>query len=132
MTATMGNGIIVYGDFVKAGDNVEAKITENGNIIYLGRVEAGRDVIADAVRGNIYYGSDVNAGRSVIARTGDGAIAYMGMVTAGKDLPEQVRKGYGKVAYYDRYGLVGYSNSLDTAPVRNAKPGEIKVDRIRQ
>jgi hypothetical protein len=71
----------------------------------------------------------VDAGRSVIAHTGDGTIAYMGMVTAGKDLPEQVRKGYGKIAYYDRYGLVGYSNSLDVAPVRNAKPAEIKIGK---
>ena len=131
-TATMGNGNIIYADSVSAGMNVEAKITEDGNIIYLGRVSAGHNVIADAVKGNIYYGSDVDAGRSVIAHTGDGTIAYMGMVTAGKDLPEQVRKGYGKIAYYDRYGLVGYSNSLDVAPVRNAKPAEIKITNVQK
>ena len=126
---TIGNGNIIYADSVSAGSNVEAKITEDGNIIYLGRVSAGRNVIADAVKGNIYYGSAVEAGRSVIARTGSGTVSYMGPVTAGKDLPEQVRKGYGKIAYYDRYGLVGYSNSLDVAPVRNAKPAEIKIGK---
>ena len=129
VTGTIGNGNIIYADSVSAGSNVEAKITEDGNIIYLGRVSAGRNVIADAVKGNIYYGSAVEAGRSVIARTGSGTVSYMGSVTAGKDLPEQVRKGYGKIAYYDRYGLVGYSNSLDVAPVRNAKPAEIKIGK---
>ncbi len=129
VTGTIGNGNIIYADSVSAGSNVEAKITEDGNIIYLGRVSAGRNVIADAVEGNIYYGSAVEAGRSVIARTGSGTVTYMGPVTAGKDLPEQVRKGYGIIAYYDRYGLVGYSNSLDVAPVRNAKPAEIKIGK---
>ena len=127
VTAVMGNGNIVYADSVSAGGNVEAKITEQGDIIYLGRVDAGRNVIADTAIGDIIYGSDVNAGRSIIARTGSGIVAYMGKVTAGKDLPEQVRSGYGKIAYYDRYGLVGYSNSFEDVPVRNAKPGEIKV-----
>ncbi|MBQ5345359.1 MAG: hypothetical protein J6F33_09220, partial [Acidaminococcaceae bacterium] len=129
VTAAMGNGIIIYADSVSAGGNVEAKITENGLILYLGKVNAGRNVIADAASGDILYGSAVEAGRSVIARTGSGTVSYMGPVTAGKDLPEQVRKGYGKIAYYDRYGLVGYSNSLDVAPVRNAKPAEIKIGK---
>lgn len=130
--AAMGNGVIVYADSVSAGGNVEAKVTQNGDIIYLGIVNAGRNVIADTVMGNIYYGSDVNAGRSVIARTGSGTITYMGKVTAGKDLPEQIRNGYGKIAYYDRYGLVGYSNSFENVPVRNAQPGEIEVDASQQ
>ena len=66
------------------------------------------------------------AGRSIIARTGSGSVAFMGRVTAGKDLPEQIRKGYGKIAYYDRFGLVGYSNSFDVVPVRNAATDEIE------
>ena len=129
VTAAMGNGIIIYADSVSAGGNVEAKITENGLILYLGKVNAGRNVIADAASGDILYGSAVEAGRSVIARTGSGTVSYMGTVTAGKDLPEQIRKGYGKIAYYDRYGLVGYSNSFDVTPVRNAKPAEIKIGK---
>ena len=63
----------------------------------------------------------------MIAHTGYGVISYMGDVTAGKDLTEQIRMGYGKIAYYDRYGLVGYSNSLEIAPVQNARPDEIVV-----
>ena len=125
--ATVGNGIILYADSVSAGGNVEAKITVDGLILYLGKVHAGRNVIADAAAGDILYGNDVEAGRSIISHTGSGIIAYMGKVTAGKDLPEQIRNGYGKIAYYDRYGLVGYSNSFDVTPVRNAQPGEIKV-----
>jgi len=128
----MGNGTIAYADFVNAGGNVEAKITQRGDIMYLGIVRAGGDVIADTAIGNILYGSDVEAGRSIIARTGSGSIAYLGSVTAGKDLPEQIRKGYGKIAYYDRYGLVGYSNSLGAAPVRNATGDEIKIIERRQ
>ena len=132
VTATMGNGTIVYADSVSAGGSVEAKITQNGDIIYLGVVKAGRDVIADAASGNILYGSDVNAGRSVIAHTGSGSITYMGNVTAGKDLPEQIRKGYGKIAYYDRYGLVGYGKVDGSVPVRDAKPSDIKVTDIHK
>ncbi len=132
VTAAMGNGTIAYADFVNAGGNLEAKITQRGDIMYLGIVRAGGDVIADTAIGNILYGSDVEAGRSIIARTGSGSIAYLGSVTAGKDLPEQIRKGYGKIAYYDRYGLVGYSNSLGAAPVRNATGDEIKIIERRQ
>ena len=126
----MGNGTIVYVDSVNASGNVEAKITQNGNIIYLGRVKAGRNVTADAVSGNIYYGSDVDAGRSVIIHTGSGSITYMGRVTAGKDLPEQIRMGYDKIAYYDRYGLIGYGKAGGPVPVRNAKPSEIKIANV--
>ena len=129
VTAAMGTGNIVYADSVSAGENVEAKIAQKGDIIYLGIVNAGRNVIADTVMGNIYYGSDVNAGHSVSAHTGLGTIAYMGKVIAGKDLPEQIRDGYGKIAYYDRYGLVGYSDAFDVAaPVRNASAEEIEKE----
>ena len=63
----------------------------------------------------------------MIAHTGYGFVSYMGDVTAGKDLPEQIRMGYGKIAYYDRYDLVGYSNSMKIAPVRNARPDELEI-----
>ncbi len=131
VTAYMRNGNIVYANSVEAGGNVEA-LVERGDIIYLGRVKAGRNVIANTSIGDILYGSDVTAGRSVITRTGSGSITYMGRVTAGKDLPEQLRNGYGKVAYYDRYGLIGYEKADGTTvTVRNAKPEEIKFAGVR-
>ena len=132
VTAYMRNGNIVYANSVEAGGNVEA-LVERGDIIYLGKVKAGNNVIANTSIGDILYGSDVTAGRSVITRTGSGSITYMGRVTAGKDLPEQLRNGYGKVAYYDRYGLIGYEKADGTTvTVRNAKPDEIKFAGVRQ
>lgn len=69
----------------------------------------------------------------VLSVIGSGSITFLGSVTAGKDLPEQLRKGYGKVAYYDRYGLIGYEKADGTTVnVRNAKPEEIKVAGVRQ
>lgn len=70
-------------------------------------------------------------GRSVISRTGSGTIAYMGKVTVGKDLPEQLRKGYGKIAYFNRYGLIGYDKAGVLVPVRNAKSSEIRVTGVQ-
>ena len=131
VTALMRTGSIIYVDSVNANGNVEAKITQNGNIIYLGTVKADRNVIADTVAGDIIYGRDVVAGRSVISHTGSGTIAYMGKVTVGKDLPEQLRKGYGKIAYFNRYGLVGYDKAGSFVPVRNASPSEIKVTDVK-
>ena len=131
VTALMRTGSIIYVDSVNANGNVEAKITQNGNIIYLGTVKADRNVIADTVAGDIIYGRDVVAGRSVISHTGSGTIAYMGKVTVGKDLPEQLRKGYGKIAYFNRYGLVGYEKAGSFVPVRNASPSEIKVTDVK-
>ena len=49
-------------------------------------------------------------------------------MTAGKDLPEQIRNGYGKIAYFDRFGLIGYNNSFVVMPVRNAAPNEIEIN----
>ena len=131
VTALMRTGSIIYVDSVNANGNVEAKITQDGNIIYLGTVKADRNVIADTVAGDIIYGRDVVAGRSVISHTGSGTIAYMGKVTVGKDLPEQLRKGYGKIAYFNRYGLVGYDKAGSFVPVRNASPSEIKVTDVK-
>ena len=128
----MGTGMIVYADSVDAGGNVEAKVTQNGDIAYLGIVKALQNVIAESVSGDILYGSDVAAGRSVIVHTGSGSITYLGTVTAGKDLPEQLRNGYGKVAYYDRYGLIGYDKVGGAAPVRDAKPSEIHIASVQQ
>jgi len=125
----IGTGDIVYSEAVSAGRNVEAYITEAGNIIYLSSVTAGRDVIARTAAGHILYGGSVDAGRSVIAASGEGSVSYMGRVSAGKDLPEQIRSGKGKIAYYDRYGLIGYSNSSDIVPVRNAKPEEVSIKK---
>lgn len=119
VTATMDTGIIQYYGSVNAGGNVEANITGTGVVSYMQPVNAGRNVIADVNQGNILYNDDLMAGRSIIAHTGAGSVAFMGKVTAGKDLPEQIRYGYGKIAYYDRYGLVGYSNFPDIVPVRN-------------
>ena len=119
VTATMDTGIIQYYGSVNAGGNVEANITGTGVVSYMQPVNAGRNVIADVNQGNILYNDDLMAGRSIIAHTGAGSVAFMGKVTAGKDLPEQIRYGYGKIAYYDRYGLVGYSNFPDIVPIRN-------------
>lgn len=132
VSATMGTGMIVYADSVDAGGNVEAKVTQNGDIAYLGIVKALQNVIAESVSGDILYGSDVAAGRSVIVHTGSGSITYLGTVTAGKDLPEQLRNGYGKVAYYDRYGLIGYDKVGGAMPVRDAKPSEIHIASVQQ
>ncbi len=129
VTASMGKGSIVYTDTVNAGGDVEAKITRGGDILYAGAVMAGRNVIAYTEEGDIIYGSNVTAGRSISASTGSGKVAYMGDVKAGKDLPEQIRLGYGKIAYFDRFGLVGFGNDLIAAPVRNAKPVEISVEQ---
>ncbi|MBQ9572745.1 MAG: leukotoxin LktA family filamentous adhesin [Acidaminococcaceae bacterium] len=129
VTATMGTGIIQYDGSVNSGRDVEARITGAGLISYMQPVNAGRNIIADVNLGSILYNDDIMAGRSIIARTGAGSVTFMGRVTAGKDLPEQIRNGYGKIAYYDRYGLVGYSNSFDVAPVRNAAADDIEIDK---
>ena len=132
VNATLGTGVILYNGSVDAGRNVEARITGNGTIVYLQPVKAGCDVIANAAAGDILYGGAVNAGRSVIAKTGSGSITYMDKVTAGKDLPEQIRAGHEKVAYYDRYGLIGYGKVGGPAPVRNAKPSEIRIENVQR
>jgi hypothetical protein len=126
----MQSGVVAYNGTVLANRDIAATITESGNVSYLKAVKAGRDVTADVKLGNILYSDNVTAGRNVIGKTGAGSVAYMGRVTAGKDLPEQIRFGYGKIAYYDRFGLVGYSNSFDVVPVRNATTDEIETDEI--
>ena len=130
VSAVMESGVITYNGTVLANQDITATITDAGSVMYMKPVKAGRDVIADVNLGNILYNSDVTAGRNVIGRTGAGSVAYMGRVTAGKDLPEQIRYGYGKIAYYDRYGLVGYSNTFSVVPVRNATTDEIETDEI--
>ena len=132
VTAVLDSGIILYDGSVSAGRNIEATVTGEGSITYIKPVKAGRNVIANVNIGDIWYNDDVTAGRSVISKTGSGSIAYMGKVTAGKDLPEQIRYGYGKIAYFDRYGLVGYSNSFAVAPVRNATANEIEINEGQQ
>ena len=130
VSAVMESGVITYNGTVLANQDITATITDAGSVMYMKPVKAGRDVIADVNLGNILYNSDVTAGRNVIGRTGAGSVAYMGRVTAGKDLPEQIRYGYGKIAYFDRFGLVGYSNSFDVVPVRNATTDVIETDEI--
>ena len=132
VTATLDSGIILYDGSVHAGGNIEATVTGEGSITYIKPVKAGRNVVADVNIGDILYNGDVMAGRSVISRTGSGSIAYMGKVTAGKDLPEQIRNGYGKIAYFDRFGLIGYNNSFAAMPVRNAAPNEIEINKGQQ
>ena len=129
VTGRVGTGSVMYGGTVTAGGDVVAEILQRGDILYMGNVKAGRDVIARTAAGDILYMGNVDAGRNVISSTGQGRIGYLGSVMAGKDLPEQVTSGLGKIAYYDRYGLVGYGDTLlGAAPVRNATEDELDVD----
>ena len=132
MVAQTGTGSILYAGSVRAGNNVEAGIAQRGDILYIGKVEAGNDVIARTAVGDIFYFGSVEAGHNVVSSTGKGRIGYLGSVMAGKDLPEQIRSGQGKIAYYDRYGLIGYSDALNVVPVRNATQDELDIDEEQQ
>ena len=116
-------GLIVYGDSVSAGNNVEAHISGEGNVFYLDRVEAGKDIIARLGAGDILYGGDLNAGGRVSTLTGNGT------VSAGKDLEDDIKADEGRVVYYERHDLIrdGKKSGSAASSGKNAKADQIKV-----
>ena len=146
-------GSITYWNTIKAGRDVIAD-TNAGNILFNSGVMAGRDVIIHTGEGDVTFNGKVTAGRDLPDQVrynwgktwyySDGAYEEvdddyptgfgMGLdaVYANKDLSDRFRSGDEKIAYYDRYGLIGFAGFFMARPFRNADAGEIETDEAEQ
>ncbi len=98
VTAHVKKGIIYYSGNTKAGGDITATVSQEGNIGYgtiagQGKVEAGGNVTAFTQNGNILYNNTVTAGRDITAMTNDGNVTGEGSVNAGDDAVMSSGKG---------------------------------------
>ncbi len=98
VTAHVEKGIIYYRGNTKAGGNITATVSQEGNIGYgtiagQGKVEAGGNVTAFTQKGNILYDNTVTAGQDITAITNDGNVTGEGSVNAGDDAVMSSGKG---------------------------------------
>ncbi|MBO5637708.1 MAG: hypothetical protein J5906_09360 [Acidaminococcaceae bacterium] len=91
VTAHVKKGIIYYSGNTKAGGDITATVSQEGDIGYgttagQGTVEAGGNVTAFTQNGNILYDNTVTAGRDITAMTLEGDVTGSGSMNAGRDV----------------------------------------------